>query len=122
MAGTARIEFGGKTRDLFFGIKQLRELERSLGAVTIPMGDVMYQLSRIGMNAITVALYIGLKDDDKSLTENLVEKMLDQYIRPIAAGGDGKRIKVIADALSEALDATGLFRTAEEAEATAEGN
>jgi hypothetical protein len=118
MAGTVRIEFGGKVRDLFFGIHQLRELETQLGG--IPMGSVMQQLAGLGMNAIVSALYIGLKDDDKSLTINLIEKMLDDYIRPKRAGGEGKRIKPLADALSEALDATGLFRSEAEAAAEAE--
>lgn len=114
--GAVRIEFGGKTRELFFGIKQMRELEKQLGA--IPMGDVMHHLSRIGVDAIVAALYIGLKDEDKSLTPNLVEKMLDDYIRPIDRGGEGKWIKVLADALSEALDNTGLFKGAAEIGAT----
>ncbi len=112
------IEFGGRPRALFFGIKEMRELEAQLGA--IPMGSVMNQLAGIGITAITAALFVGLKGEDKSLTLNLVIKMLDDYIRPIAAGGQGKRIKVIADALSEALDETGLFKAAEEE--GAEGN
>jgi len=112
MTDAVRIEFGGKTRDLMFGIKQLRELETQLGS--IPTGAVMSHLAQIGINAIVAALYVGLKDDDKSLTVSLVEKMLDQYIRPMSAGGEGKRIKVLADALSEALDRTGLFRSADE--------
>jgi hypothetical protein len=125
MAGI-RIEFGGKPRDVFFGITQLGELEAQLGM--IPMRDVMNQLAGLGINAMVAALYIGLKDDDKSLTINLIRKMLDDYIRPRSAGGEGKRVKVLADALSEALDATGLFRdekqaAAEAAEAeAAEGN
>jgi hypothetical protein len=112
------IEFGGKPRTLFFGIKEMRELEAQLGA--IPMGSVMQQLAGIGITAITAALFVGLKGEDKSLTLNLVIKMLDDYIRPVAAGGQGKRIKVIADALSEALDDTGLFKSAEEEDG--EGN
>jgi hypothetical protein len=115
------IEFGGKVRELFYGIKELKELENRLGA--IPMGAVMTHLSQIGISAITAALYVGLKDDDKSLTPNLIDKMLDDYIRPVEAGGEGKRIKVLADALSEALDATGLFKAADGLEEEgAEGN
>src|SRR6188472_570023 len=112
MTEAVRIEFGGKTRDLVFWIKQLRELETQLGS--IPTGAVMNHLAQIGINAIVAALYVGLKEHDKSLTIALVEKMLDQYIRPASAGGEGKRIKVLADALSEALDRTGLFRSADE--------
>jgi hypothetical protein len=113
------IEFGGQARELFFGLKEVKELEIQLGG--IPIGAVMNQLAQVGITAMTAALYVGLKGEDKTLNPNLITKMLDDYIRPVNRGGEGKRIKVIADALSEALDETGLFKGPEEDEG-GEGN
>jgi hypothetical protein len=72
-------------------------------------------LSQVGITAITVALWAGLKWEDKTLNPNLVTKMLADYIEK------GGRMKPIIDALSQALEETGLFKTGDEDDADEDG-
>jgi hypothetical protein len=46
--------------------------------------------------------------------------MLDDYVKPASRGGQNRKIKVIADALSEALDETGLFKGADDPDGASE--
>lgn len=78
-----------------------------------PLGLVVQQLSQLGVTAITMALWAGLKHEDKALTPSLVTKMLESYI------AQGKSMRVLGRALNDAIEETGLFRTADE---EAEGN
>lgn len=118
------LEFGGKTRELFFGLKEIKELEIQLGGM--PIGTIMGQLAALSVTATQAALYVALKEEDKSLNPTLVLRMLDEWVRPISRGGQNRKIKPIADALSAALDETGLFKSADDPEGTeaegAEGN
>ena len=82
----------------------------------LPLGSIVQNFMNIGITAITVALWAGLKHEDKSLSPSLVTKMLETYI------ANGKSLKVLGRALNDAMEETGLFKTdAEEAE-QAEGN
>lgn len=92
-----------KTRNLKYGIAAVRDLEAALGGR--PLGDVIHDLSRLGINALVVALLHGLKHEDSALSVNLIMKMLDRYLE------SGESLQPLYDAVSESLDKTGVFRT-----------
>lgn len=92
-----------KPRNLKFTLPALKELEANLGGQ--PLGAILQLLSQVGITAITVALWAGLKHEDKTLNPNLVTKMFAEYI------ANGGRTKPICDALSAAIDETGIFKT-----------
>ena len=108
------LEFGGKSRDLFFGLKEIKQLEAALPGGAI--GDVMGLLARYSFTGTAIALYIGLKDHDPTLNQNLVDRMLWKH-----AHEEGRPVKPIIDALSAALDETGLFKPEGDPEATEDG-
>jgi hypothetical protein len=73
-----------------------------------PLSSIIGDITRLGVNAITVALFAGLKHEDRGLNINLVTKMLDSHITK--AKGSGKNeLRVLARALSDAIEETGLF-------------
>ena len=98
-----------KTRHVKYGIAAVRDLESSLGGR--PLASVLQDLSLIGINALVVALHHGLKHEDPTLNPNRVVKILEAHIEA------GNSLQPIYVAVSKALEATGVFRTAEDAEA-----
>ena len=101
-----------KPRHLKFDLAAIRDLEANLDGK--PLGAVVHDLSRVGINVMVLCMWAGLKHEDAALNPKLVEKMLSRYI------SDGKSLRVLGKKLREALiDETGLFRDEDE---TAEGN
>jgi hypothetical protein len=100
-----------KPRTLKFDLRAIKDLEANMGGM--PLGTVVQQLSMIGVTAITMALWAGLKHEDKSLTPNLVTKMLEAYI------GAGGSLRALGRALNDAIEATGLFNSDEDGEGNA---
>lgn len=96
-----------KTRTLKYGIGAVRDLEQALGGK--PLGDLIRDLSRLGINALVIALLHGLKHEDSALNINLVIKMLDRHLEA------GHSLQPLYDAVSEAIEKTGVFRTHEDA-------
>jgi len=98
------VEFD-KPRQLFFDLAAIRDLEAALGGQ--PLGTIVnQQLSNLGINATVNALWAGLKHEDRSLTPNLVTKRLETYLK------NGGKLRTLADALSDALEESGIFRAA----------
>lgn len=68
-----------------------------------PLPVIMQRVSGGGADAIVVSLWAGLKHEDSTLsiqrTERIVERFLDDY-----------PVTVIAEALSDAFMAAGLFK------------
>ena len=92
-----------RPRQLFYDLAAIRDLEQALGGQ--PLGAIVQQLSNLGVNAMVIALWAGFKHEDRACTPNLVTKRLETYLK------DGKRLSVLADAISEALDECGIFKT-----------
>lgn len=101
-----------KPRELKFDLKTIKELERAMDGQ--PLGLIVNQLSNLGVTAITLALWAGLKHEDRTLTPNLVTKMLEQYI------AERKSMRLLGQALNDAIDETGMFRSDSDEES--EGN
>jgi len=108
---SVRIEFD-KPRELRFDLRAIQDLERATGGQ--PLGQVVTNLSQIGISTLVAALWAGLKHEDKSLTPNLITKMLETYLQ------SGGRLKPLMDGVSDAIEASGLFKGAEDDEP--EGN
>jgi hypothetical protein len=98
-----------KPRNLHFDLAAVRDLEGALGGQ--PLGVIVQQMGQIGVNAIVLGLWAGLKHEDKSLNPTLVTRKLETYIK------QGKSLKKLGVALNDALEEVGLFRNED-----AEGN
>ena len=97
-----QVEFD-KPRQLHFDLAAVRDLESALGGQ--PIGVIIQQLSQLGVNAMVLALWAGFKHEDRAITPNLITKRLETYLK------EGKKLAVLADALSQALDECGIFAT-----------
>ena len=95
-----------KSRNLHFGLASIRDLERAMGGK--PLAGILHDLSAVGIDALVIALYHGLKHEDSGLNQNLVLKMLDKHI------ANGESLQPIFRAVSTALDKSGVFRTSED--------
>ncbi len=102
-----------KARGLRFTLRSLRELEDAMGK---PVGAISNDLRMLGVNAILACLVAGLKHEDKSLTRNLVEKILEDYLDQPSSPG----MRPVLKALDDALSGSGLLKHAGEDEP--EGN
>ena len=102
-----------KRRELKFDIRSCRELEAQLGK---PLGVVLQDITNFSVNAMVVALWAGLKHEDKALTIGLAEKMFSKYV------SDKKSMRNLIKKLSDALDETGLFQKDDDAVEDDEGN
>lgn len=103
---------GDKPRNLKFNIAAVRDLEAAMDGKTL--ASIYLDMNRVGMTAITAALWAGLKHEDATLNLSLVSKMLDRHFhdkdgRPVKDGR--KRLTVVREAIEKAIDETGLFTT-----------
>jgi hypothetical protein len=98
-----------KPRQLFYDLAAIRDLEQALGGQ--PLGTIVQHLSNLGVNAMVIALWAGFKHEDRSVTPNLITKRLETYLK------EGKKLRVLADAISDALDECGIFRGADDEDA-----
>lgn len=96
-----------KPRTLLFELGDIRDLEKALDGR--PLGSVLRDLSQLGINALVLCLYYGLRHEDRGLSIKLVEKYIGEHLR------NGGSLAPLYDALPKALDETGLFRTGDDA-------
>ena len=94
------VEFD-KPRLLCYDLAAIRDLEKALDGQ--PLGAIVQQLSNLGVNALVMALWAGLKHEDRAVTPHLVQKRLETYLK------EGKKLRLLADAINDALEESGLF-------------
>jgi len=91
-----------KPRQLKFDLAAVRDLEAALNGR--PLGQILTDLTQLGINTLVVSLWAGLKHEDRTLNPKLVERMLTTYI------DNKKSLRLLGRAINDALDETGLFR------------
>lgn len=101
-----------KPRQLHFDLSAIRDLEASMGGK--PLASIVGDLASLGVTALVLALWAGLKHEDRTLNPKLVERMLEKYI------DQKKSLRVLGRALNDAIEETGLFRS--EDDEVPEGN
>jgi hypothetical protein len=106
-----QIEFD-RSRSLMFDLAAIRDLERQMDGQ--PLGNIVTQLGQLGVNALVVALWAGLKHEDRTLTPAGVTKRLETYLK------NGGKLQPLATALNDALEECGLFAASDEGNAPAE--
>jgi hypothetical protein len=99
-----------KPRRLRFDLDALKDLEAAMGAM--PLGTIHSQLGKLGLTAVCLALWAGLKHEDATLTPKLTTKILQSYLQ------GGGSISTVIETVSTAIDECGLFH-AEGAEGNA---
>jgi hypothetical protein len=100
-----------KPRSLHFDLAAIRDLEAAMGGK--PLASIVGDLASLGVTALVLALWAGLKHEDRTLNPKLVERQLSTYIK------DKKSLRVLGRALNDAIEETGLFRNEDE---VTEGN
>lgn len=78
-----------------------------------PLASIVNDLASLGVTALVLALWAGLKHEDRTLNPKLVERYLSTYIK------DKKSLRTLGRALNDAIEETGLFRSEDE---VTEGN
>lgn len=104
-----------KPRQVKYGLRAVRLLEDSLGGLGV--GGIDSHIRNLGVNVLCVAVWVGLKAEDKNLTLNLTIKMLDTYLQ------NGGSWKALGSVIRRAIEDTGLFKNdALDLSTDAEGN
>lgn len=104
-----------KPRQIQYGLRAVRLMEDSLGGLGV--GGVDQHIRNLGVNALAIAVWVGLKAEDKNLTLNLTIKLLDTYLQ------NGGSWKALGSVVRRAIEATGLFKNDElDLSSDAEGN
>jgi hypothetical protein len=94
-----------RRRELKFDLAAIKDLERASDGA--PLGKIVTDLGQMGITSLTLALWAGLKHEDRTLTPNLVTKILEKYL------ADRKSLTKLLRAVNDAIDESGLFRGAE---------
>jgi hypothetical protein len=95
-----QIEFD-RSRSLMFDLAAIRDLEQQMDGQ--PLGRIVNQLANLGVNALVLCLWAGLKHEDRTLTPAGVTKRLETYLKK------GGKLRPLADGLNSALEECGLF-------------
>lgn len=95
-----------KPRLLHFDLAAVRDLEASLNGK--PLAAIVLDITQLGVNALVLSLWAGLKHEDRTLNPKLVERILSGYIN------QKKSLRVLGRALNDALEETGMFRNEDE--------
>jgi hypothetical protein len=91
-----------KPRQIKYGLRAVRLLEDALGGVGL--GGVDLHIRNLGVNTLAVAVWVGLKAEDKNLTLNLTVKLLDTYLK------NGGSWKTLGGVVRRAIEQTNLFK------------
>jgi hypothetical protein len=92
-----------KSRELKFDIRAVKALE--LAAGNRPLGTLIGEMRQFSLTYITLAVWAGLRHEDKALTIRAVEDILEQFLKDKGLMGD------VVDALIAAFEESGMFRT-----------
>jgi hypothetical protein len=95
-----------RPRLLNYDLAAIRDLEQAMGGQ--PLGTIVNHLSNLGVNALVLALWAGLKHEDRAITPHLVTKRLETYLK------EGKKLRLLADAINDGLEDSGIFKSAED--------
>jgi len=99
------VEFD-KPRLLKYDLAAIRDLEAQMDGE--PLGVIVNRLANLGINAMVLALWAGFKHEDRTITPHLVTVRLDTYLKA------GKKLRLLADAINDALEESGLFQVTSE--------
>lgn len=95
-----------RARKLRFSIQDLRDLCRRLGGISIVA--LLEKLGALDLDAVHVAVMVGLRHDDRRLTPEKVDDMVQGYVDK-----HGSLIGLLA-ALNDAIERSGVVRRREE--------
>lgn len=103
MTGDKTILFGERERTLRFDIDAMMALEGAMDGKS--SGEIVGSLASWNFTALVLALWAGLRSDDKTLTPAAVQKMLGRYVEQ-----DGANIRKLRDDVREAIQSTAWYR------------
>src|SRR5580765_2738091 len=102
-----------KPRLLSYDLAAIRDLENAMNGE--PLGTIIQRLANLGISAMVLALWAGLKHEDRALTPHLVQIRLETYLKA------GRPLRALGDGINDALEESGLFKNANDAVKEAEG-
>lgn len=95
-----------KPRKLRFDVNALDDLERLLGGVAL--GEIFGLLARGSVHALKLAVWQGLRHEDRNLTADKAGKLIQEYF------DKGGRMADLSDQVVDAIYASGILRRPEE--------
>lgn len=105
------VELGGKSRRIRYDFNAIADVEEKAAAGVV----ALFSEDRVGLHAMRILLWGGLKHEDKGLTIARVGSMIQEYME---AGGD---LQELMDQVGQALQKSGLVGNVTAGEETDEG-
>ena len=102
-----------RPRKLCFRIQDLRELCRRLGGISIV--GLLEKLGALDLDAVHVAVMVGLRQEDRRLTAEKVDDLIQGYVDK-----HGSLVGLLT-ALNDAIERSGVVRRREEDSPPGEG-
>lgn len=91
-----------KPRRLIFDMEAMELLEAGLNG--LPLRDVIDRIRGMSIPTLCVAMWAGLKFDDKTLNLNLTKKLVKKALYE-----DGRAYTDLSELVAEALEKSGIF-------------
>ncbi len=91
-----------RPRRLIYDMEAMELLEAGLNG--LPLRDVVDRLRGMSVPTLCIALWAGLKGDDKTITLNLTKKFVKKALYE-----DGRAYSELSDVVADALDKSGIF-------------
>lgn len=99
------ILFGERSRTLRFDIAAMIDLEAALGGKST--GEIVGSLAAWNFTVLVLALWAGLKHEDRKLKASSVQAMLERYVTQ-----PGANLRQLRDAVRESIQASEWYRQA----------
>lgn len=99
------ILFGERSRTLRFNIAAMIDLEAAMGGKST--GEIVGSLASWNLTSLVLALWAGLKHDDKDLKPSSVQTMLERYVTQ-----EGSNLRKLRDDVRAAIQASDWYRQA----------
>lgn len=99
------ILFGERVRTLRFDIAAMIDLEAAMGGKST--GEIVASLASWNFTALVLALWAGLKHEDRKLKAPSVQAMLERYVTQ-----EGANLRHLRDTVRECIQASTWYRQA----------
>jgi hypothetical protein len=100
-----RITIGKHERRIYFNHAAIADLEKEAGA-----GISQLFRQEQSFHAARLLLWAGLKHEDRGLTLQRADMLIDAYLKPTDEGGNGGTIETLTEKLMEGIAVSGLFK------------
>lgn len=101
-----RVVFGNRERVLRYDIAAMLALEEAMDGK--PTGEIVASLQRWSFTAMVLLLWAGFRHEDKTLTQSLVRKMLEQFV-----SDESNNVRQLRKDITDAIEGSQWYRQIE---------